>query len=450
MLLSKLPATMKQVKEFDYSAANVASKLQWVDVGPVKVGLVRKETKGDRVHVQFSVPLAGRKIVYPTAVAGDALSELMTEKTASLSKDALKSKLASMMTEIGVGISIESMSISITTTKASLAEALKIAREMLRTPVIDEVALQDYIRRSKDQINASRDEPQVLMQQKVPAMFLAEGDPRRPRSFDQVLAELDKLTVEAVLAFHREFLGADGMVGGIVGDVDPKDVEALFKPILADWKAAKPGVQEPNEGVDKLLSTEARIETPGKPSAISVMIQPIRLSVGSPDYSAVQAASSALFQDAMASRIPKKVRVEKALSYATGGMVVADLKGDFGMVILYTMTKPENSAKALELIRTELQEALKTGVTAEELATFKKGYANQVAQSRADDARLAGSIVTLKVAGKDFSLWNKLDEEAAKLTLDDVNAALRKYVDPSKMGTIQVGDFEGKKKEPKE
>jgi zinc protease len=317
---------------------------------------------------------------------------------------------------------------------------MKIAGEMLRSPLIDDAALQEYIHRTKDQINASRDEPQVLMQQTVPAMLLPEGDPRRPRSFDEVLAELDKLTVEKVIAFHREFLGADGMVGGVVGDVEAKDLESSLKPILADWKAAKPGVQEPNEAVEKLLSTEARLETPGKPSAISVMIQPIRLSIGSADYSAIQAASSALFQDAMASRIPKKVRVEKALSYATGGMVVADLKGDFGMVILYTMTKPENAAKAL-----------KTGITEEELATYKKGHANEVAQSRADDARLAGSIVTLKIAGKDFSLWNQLDAASEKLTVEDVNAALKKYVDPSKMGTIQVGDFEQKKeKKPKE
>ncbi|MEK7469561.1 MAG: pitrilysin family protein [Planctomycetota bacterium] len=446
MLLSKLPAMSKKVKVFDYSSANVMSKLQWLDVGPVKVGLVRKETVGDRVHLQFTVPLAGRKIVYPTAVAGEALSELITEKTATLSKDELKSKLAGMMTEIGLGISIEGASISISTTKASLPEALKLAREMLRSPLIDEASLQEYVRRTKDQIKASRDEPQVLLQQTVPTMILAQGDPRLPRTFDEVIAELDKLTVEAVLAFHKEFLGADGMVGGIVGDVDPKDVDALLKPIVGDWKAAKPGVQETNEAVEKLLKNEARLETPGKPSAISVMIQPIRLSIASADYSAIQAASSALFQDGMASRIPNKVRVEKALSYATGGMVIADLKGDFGMVLLYTMTKPENAGKALDLIRTELVEALKTGVTEEELATFKKGYANQVSQARADDARLAGTIVTLKVAGKDFTLWNKLDEASANLTLEDVNAALRKYVDPSKMGTIQVGDFEGKKK----
>ena len=50
------------------------------------------------------------------------------------------------------------------------------------------------------------------------------------------------------------------------------------------------------------------------------------------------------------------------------------------------------------------------------------------------------------MAGKDFGLWQSLDDASAKLTVEDVNTALRKYIDPSKMGLIQVGDFEGAKK----
>lgn len=451
-LLAKLPAASRKVKDFEYTAANVTAALKWLDIGPAKVGLLRKESKGDKVYLQFSVPLAGRKEVFPTSASGEALAELMTERTKELAKDDLKKKLADMKTEIGIGITIEGANISISTTKEFLAEAVKIATAMVRTPVVEEESLKEYVRRTKDQINATRDEPQLIFQQTVPTMLMPEGDPRRGRTPDETIAELDKLTVEGLLAFHKTFLGADGMTGGVVGDVDPKDLEALLKPVVDGWKAAKPGVQETNEGIDALLKTEVHVETPGKPSAFTVLIQPVRLSIGSADYSAAQAAAAALFQDQMSSRIPKKVRGEKALSYATGGVIIADLRGDFGMVLLYTMTKPENAGKALDLIRAELVEALKSGITEEELAAYKKSHANQVVTARADDARLAGSIVTLKVAGKDFSLWTALDDATAKLTLDEVNAALRKYVDPSKMGLVQVGDFEGakKKKEKKE
>ena len=449
-LLSKLPATSSRVKDFEYTPAGIQSALHWSDIGPAKIGHIRKESKGGRVHVRLVVPFAGRKEVFPKAVAGEALAVLMSERTKNLSKEELSSKLAALKTEISVALSIDGASITITTTKESFAEAMKLAAEMLRTPFVDDATLQDFVRRTRDQINSTRDEPQVIFQQQIPLMLLPEGDPRRGRTPDEHIAELDKLTVDALLAFHREFLGAGGMTGGIVGDVDPKDVEALLHPIVDDWKAARPGVFEPNLAVDQLVKNEAHVETPGKPTAFTVLLQPIRLSSTSPDYPALSAAGSALFEDMMASRIPKKVRGEKALSYATGGAVVADLRGDFGMVVLYTMTNPENASKALDIIRAELAEALKSGITAKELSAFKKSYKNRVAQSRSDDAAIAGAIVSLQLAGRDFTLWQSVDEASAKLTLDDVNAALRKYVDPAKMGLVQVGDFEGAKKKPEQ
>jgi zinc protease len=448
-LLGKLPKTSRAVKEFDYSPASLQAAVTWTDAGPAKVGHIRKEVKGDRVHLQIFLPLAGRKPVFEKLAAGEALATLMLERTKDLAKEQLKTKLAGLKSTIGAGVSIEGASVSVDTTKDNLAETLKLATELLRAPFVAEDGLKAYVQRTRDRINAQRDEPMLLMQTEVPRLLFPDGDPRRGRTPDEQIAELEKLDVAAVLRFHAEFLGADGAIAGVVGDVAPEDLTALLAPLFSGWKAEKPGVLETNEPVEKILQAEVRAETPGKPSAFSVLVQPIRLSMASPDYAAAEAAGGVLFMDMMASRIPKKVRVEKALSYATGGMIVADPRSEAGMVVIFTMTKPENAAQALELIRTELAEARKGGVTEEELAAHKKSYANRVAQSRADDGTIAGAIVSLRAAGRDFGMWAAHDEATAKLTVEDVNAALRKYLDASKMGLVQVGDFEGKGKKKK-
>jgi zinc protease len=279
-------------------------------------------------------------------------------------------------------------------------------------------------------------------------MLYPEGDPRRGRTIDAQIEELGTLTVESLASFHREFLGADGVVGGVVGDIGDANVTALFEPLFREWKARKPGILAKNDAVEELQSMAAKARTPGKPNAISALIQPIRLSQASPDYVALDAAASALFQDQLASRIPKKIRGEKALSYAAGGQIVGDPRGDFGLVILFAMTKPENSDRVMGIFKTELAEALKSGVTADELEAYKKAYANRTAQARSNDGTLAATIVSFKLADRGFAFWTQLDEAAGRLTLDDVNAALRKYVDPEKMGLLQVGDFAEKPEKP--
>jgi zinc protease len=450
-LLSKLPKTSKSVKEFAYTPEGIAAALKWHEVGPAKVGLIQKEVKGDKVFLQFFMPLAGRDKVFAAGSAAGALSSLMTERTKALSKAELRTKLASLNAEIGVAITLEGAQIGITATTATFAETMKLAVEMLRTPLLEEQSLKEFVARSRDQINAQRDQPQVLLQQEIPTYLFPAGDPRRGRTFDERIAALDQLTVDALLSFHRQFLGADGMVVGVVGNVSAADLEAHLGPLVKGWKPELPGVIEKGEVIEKLLRTEGKVETPGKPSAFSVLIQPIRLSMNSAEYAALDAAAWVLFMDPMSSRIPNIVRVQKALSYSTGGYVATEPGEEAGMIVLFSMTKPENADKALAIIRTGLDDALEGGITEEELAAFKKAYTGRVTQGRADDARIAGTIVTLKVAGCDFGMWKMHDDVTGKLTVDEVNAALKKHLAPAKMGLLQVGDFEGaKNKKPEE
>jgi zinc protease len=43
--------------------------------------------------------------------------------------------------------------------------------------------------------------------------------------------------------------------------------------------------------------------------------------------------------------------------------------------------------------------------------------------------------------GKELSFFTDYEENAKKLTLDQVNAALRKYISPDKISFIYAGDF---------
>ena len=68
------------------------------------------------------------------------------------------------------------------------------------------------------------------------------------------------------------------------------------------------------------------------------------------------------------------------------------------------------------------------------------GLGHQV-QTRAQDGALAGGWVGNLHLGRTFQ-WSK-DFEAKILALKpaDVNAALRKYVDPKKLSVVTAGDF---------
>lgn len=440
-LLAKLPETSASVKGFAYTPANLQASLAWKSIGPAKVGVLAKEIKGDDLYLRIWIPFAGRAEVRPSLAAGEALGALLTQRTKSLDKAALAQKMGELRSKIDAGVGLEGATVIIRCKKDRLAEVAALAREMLRTPAIEEQQLREYVTQTEGRLQSMKDNPPMLIQGEVARMVFPKGDPRRSPTVDEQLEELKKLTLDGVLAFHRSFFGSDGMVASVVGDVTESQVQAVFAPLVEGWKSEKPFKKEASTAVEGVTTPTVRIQTPGKPSAFSILLQPTRIEPTSPDAVALDAAAWALFQDQLGSRVAKKIREDAALSYATGGQLVTSTDGDLGLILLFTVTKPENAGKAVGLIRGEIDQALEKGITDAELEGYKKASKNQKATARASDPLIAAVIVELKKAGLDFTWWAKQDEETAALTLDRVNAALRKYVQPSKMGLLEIGDF---------
>ena len=309
----------------------------------------------------------------------------------------------------------EGVVVAVSAKKGTFAEVAALAVAMLRTPEVTEDALKEYQSRTAGRIKAKADDPQAMIPEALGRMVFAEGDPRRPETAEEELAAVGKLKVGDVLAFHREFLGAQGMLGSVVGDVARDDVVRLFTPLVADWKAAKAPAAAPMPGMDGCASPHSRILTPGKPAAFVALVQPLRLNATAADHLALDAATWALFGDALSSRIPSKVREEAALSYMTMGVVQAPLYGDAGVIVVFSATKPENAPKVLGMIRDELALALKDGITEKELASWRKSYGNRVVSARRTTSALSAAWIDLRRAGLDFTFWAGRDKASPEL-----------------------------------
>ncbi|MEO6331635.1 MAG: hypothetical protein ABIV11_04875, partial [Gemmatimonadaceae bacterium] len=62
-------------------------------------------------------------------------------------------------------------------------------------------------------------------------------------------------------------------------------------------------------------------------------------------------------------------------------------------------------------------------------------------QARANDSELVGILVSRRFTGRTMTYDAKLDADLAALTAEQVNVAVRKYLDPSKMIVVRAGDW---------
>ncbi len=141
------------------------------------------------------------------------------------------------------------------------------------------------------------------------------------------------------------------------------------------------------------------------------------------------------------SRLAARIRQKEGLSYGVGSELgVGSLDRD-GSWSAYAIAAPQNVAKVESAFREEIARAVKDGFTQKELAAAKSGILQIRAQNRAQDRALAGAWAANLYLGRTFTFSKQFEDKVTALTLEDVNAALRKHLDPAKISVVTAGDF---------
>ena len=84
---------------------------------------------------------------------------------------------------------------------------------------------------------------------------------------------------------------------------------------------------------------------------------------------------------------------------------------------------------------------VKDGFTAEEVATAKSGWLQSPQVSRAQDNELAGRLNNYLFLGRTLAWDEELERKISALTPEQINAAMRKHIDPSRLVIVKSGDF---------
>jgi zinc protease len=133
------------------------------------------------------------------------------------------------------------------------------------------------------------------------------------------------------------------------------------------------------------------------------------------------------------------------LSYGVASGIRADDsrggKDDAGYLSIQAIAAPQNMDKVEAAMREELARLVKDGITAEELRDGVSGILTERQQARAEDGSVAGMLADQLYFGRDMKFTAELDARFQALTLEQVNAAIRKHLKPEALSVYNAGDF---------
>ena len=165
------------------------------------------------------------------------------------------------------------------------------------------------------------------------------------------------------------------------------------------------------------------------------------------DYAALRLGSNILGSDSK-NRLVERLRKKDGLSYGASGSIsvgTLDPVGSFSASAIYA---PQNAGRLEAAFKEEIALILKDGITAEELAGSRKGMLDGWRVALSSDASLVGLIHTYQFYDRTMVWLAALEDKYKAVTVEDVNRALRRFIDLDKMIILKAGDFANAKRQP--
>lgn len=438
-------ATVAAGETFDATAANIDKRTEKLTLkNGAKVALLSKKTRGETVNGNLSLHFGDEKSLFGKVAAADLTADMLMRGSGKFTRAELDTKLGELKAKLRISGAGQNLNISFDTVRANLPALLDLLREVLRAPTFPQSEFDLLVKENLTQIESGKNEPQSVATRAMGALknsLYKKGDIRYQSSFDEAMEEYSAAKLDSVKDFYKTFYGASSAEFSLVGDFDAAEVKTKLATVLGDWNSPTKFVRVPSLNLNAHGQAKT-IETPDKANAFYLASLPFELDDQSPDYPALRVANNIL-GGGIKSRLFNRLRQKDGISYGAGSSLSVPSQDKNAAVVLYAMYAPQNLEKLQTGVKEELALLVKDGVTAAELADAKQSIAQEGNIRRAQDPALAGNLRGQLFVGRTMAFDAEVEAKIAALTLDDVNAVIRKYVKPDSFAHFYVGDFAG-------
>lgn len=361
---------------------------------------------------------------------------LLDKGTTRADKFSIAQQLESVGASIGFGVGAQTLTFNAKCLAKDAPAILRLIVEQLRTPAFMPEELAKAKKQLTGALRRSLEDTDARAGDAFAQAVYPPGHPNRPASAAQMLAAVDRVTIEDVRAFHKQYYGPAHLTLAIVGDIDSAQLQATLRTALAGWNggvAARTAPKLP----PRSAAADIDVAMPDKTSVSLIIGQASGLRYSDPDMIALRTATAVL-GSGFTSRLMAAVRVKEGLTYGVGSYMDDDTfaEGDWR---IYGSFAPQLLDKGVASTRRELQRWWQDGVTAQELSARKENLIGTYKVGLATTDGLAHTLLRTIQRGMPLQWIDDYPRSVDALTLEQVNAAIRRHLDPKTMVIVKAG-----------
>jgi len=432
---------------FDSTPAGIDKRSEVLTLpNGMKLALLPKKNKGGTVEMRFDLHFGTLESLRGQRGAAAAAGLILGTGTETKTRAQLHDAFSALKTDWELTGGTSWGHASLTTRRDALVPALELLAEAMRKPSFTASEYEQGVRQQVQGLEQAAEEPAGVAGNELARaqQHFAADDPRYTPTFAESIAEARGTRLEDAVAFYRKFWGAGHGDMAIVGDFDAAQVKAAVTRLFGDWSSSQPFVRISNP-VPELAGAHLVLPLKDKANAVLLASLPLKLADTDPDYPALMLATHVLGGGEFGSRLNARIRQKDGLSYGVGAGLDASPFEPFGSIGFEAIFAPQNRARVQSDFDEELARFVKDGITPAELAQAKQAILAERATARTSDSVVASNWMFKLDQGRTWAWSAEQDARLTALTVDQVNAAIRKWIVPGKVNWAVAGTFEDSK-----
>lgn len=399
-------------------------------------------TNTDKVHVTRVAPLDPQIVRLALTVRIPDFKKVHAESTLSLyaalamTGTAQKSKhaLLTYLRKHGITFEVQAgcgtLQYNVSVRKANMSFVTALLTEIIFAPKLFKDDFNAKKQLLLEDNRESRDNAKKIAGITFNNMLYPDDSPLHEQTLEVALAEIKKLSLKSLSALHHAIPHGEWFVT-LVSD---SSVAALLTPLITKLDTVGAPVLHANTERPILSSCNSFITVPGKTNVEIRMGNTIPISPFHEDFVALDFGIDVLGKvGGFSGRLMSTVREKEGLTY---GIYATTVENDPLSTIhytIYTFFAAKDLEKGLIATKREIARLVEKGITSRELIVFKDILMNQYLIAHESNLRRLALYHALNVHGYSEEFLLDRIEKMQALTTRSVNAAVRTYIDPTRL-----------------
>ncbi len=386
--------------------------------------------------VQYSLVLEGGHMAEDISKAGLAnlVASIMNEGTKSKTPEELEEAIGLLGASIRITAGNEDISINVSTLTKNFEKTIALVQEMLLEPRWDKEQFALAKSRIINGLKRNKSNPSYLASTTLNKLIFGENNILAVEA-SGTETSVTTMTIDDLKNFYSSYFAPQYSKLIIAGDVDQAKVKAAFAGLTKNWPSKEVRIPELKVPTPPETSAIYFVDVPGaKQSVISIGTPSISRS--NPDFYPAVVANYKL-GGSFNGVFNLILREEKGFTYGARSSFSGSLK--YGVFSASSMVRTNSTLESVTIFKTEMEKYRQT--IPQEYIDFTKSAlikGNALRFEKLDD--LLGMLNSVALFGLPADYIKKNETYVRGLTVKEQLEKINKYIDPSKMYYVVVGD----------